>query len=307
MTLTLPVLCGVLATLSACRMAATSPEAPPPAPAPPVVVEPAAPATGSVVPTPDRMLYDADRRTESVDPAVLAQDPMAVLFARAPGWDDPALVSSWLDVNPAVYGYLPLEVQRQPDVQAKAVALGLPVGVRMTADVVARTAPQADSPVALWASDTTNGYLVEGRQEQAFAAGATAPNLQVQDVDGVQWIQVTAPVTRTAAQDDAVFETLSNVGGVERAAFSLATDPGWVPASVTEPAVRSTECSAGLYTFQSVENGDLAVYVNFDEVGTEDFSDAAYTLLAHAESGALTPGAQVYLVVCDGSIEWMPF
>lgn len=310
MRLKLSVLSLGLAALCACQK---GPSAPDVTPEPPAVAEPAAPvasppaAPDGVVPHPENTLYAASRMTDTVDPSVLKTDPMAVLFAREPGWDDPAVVTRWMNVNPAVYGYLPVEVQRQSDVHAAAVALGLPVGVLVTADVVALSAPQANSPIALHASDTTNGYLVEGRPEQAFAAGATAPRLAAQDVDGVQWIQVTEAVTRTAAEDDALFEMLSNVGGVDRADFSTSSDPGWIPASVTEPVVLASQCEAGLRTFQSVENGDLAVYVQFREFTTEDFSDAAYTLLEHAESGALVPGAQIYVVVCDGSIVWLPF
>jgi hypothetical protein len=188
------------------------------------------------------------------------------------------------------------------------------MGVKIKADVQARVRPAANAAVSRGSSDTTNGYLVEGRPIQSFAAADRVPVLGATIVDGEAWIQVTKARSTSREADRKNFETLTNVGGVEFEDFSHAVDAGWIPATGTEPAILSARYFTGLYRLNSVENGDLAVYVGFDEQQFEGFDTPHYTLMTLLESGRIAVGDRIRVVWRESltksesaELEWLPF
>jgi hypothetical protein len=166
-------------------------------------------------------------------------------------------------------------------------------------------APDAGAREALYPSDTPNGYLAEGRQPQALD-GQTLAILEEREVGGQRWYRVVSEKASTPEADRRAFEDVSNVGGVAFEDFSFAQDPGWVPASVTAPGVAVPRCESRLLVFQSVSNGDLGIYTDFDGIGFSSFGDAEYVLLEAAEKGRLAAGDRVRVVWCDEQITWVP-
>ena len=157
----------------------------------------------------------------------------------------------------------------------------------------------------LYPSDTTNGYLAEPRLEQRLE-NVTVPILAEKTVDGVLWYQVVASQTSDREVERVSYEDLVNVGSIPFEDFSFSCDPGWIPASKTTPSVLASRCGTGLYAFESVDNGDLGVYVSFDEVAFDDFDDANYAILQAFSEDRLAAGDQVRLIWCDDAIEWLP-
>ena len=245
---------------------------------------------------------------------IVKENPMAVLFMKSPPWDDLGQVLALMQHNPALYDYMPPKLRGNPNVLALAEKLGLPMGVRFTADTQARTQPAMNAPVSKGASDTTNGYLVDVRPVQSFAAGDQVCVLETTTVNGAQWHKVTQAQQTSREQDQESFRTLSNVGGVTFADFSHGVDEGWVPAAITEPVILSARYVTGLYRFASVENGDLGVYVNFDEMGFDGFDTPHYTMLSLFDAGKITKGDRIRVVwreslqkAQDPTLVWLPF
>ena len=113
--------------------------------------------------------------------------------------------------------------------------------------------------------------------------------------------------------DEKSFNELSNVGGVTFEDFSHAVDAGWIPAAVTEPVILSARYFTGLYRLNSIENGDLAVYVGFDEQQFEGFDIPFYTLMTLLESGRIASGDRIRVVWRESltkseraEMEWLP-
>jgi hypothetical protein len=247
-------------------------------------------------------------------PEIVKDNPMAVLFMKSPPWDDLGQVLTLMQHNAALYDYMPPKLRANPNVQALAEKLGLPMGVRFTADTQARTQPAMDAPVSKGASDTTNGYLVDVRPVQSFASGDQVRVLETTTANGVQWHKVTQARQTSREQDQKSFRTLSNVGGVTFADFSHGVDEGWVPAAITEPVILSARYVTGLYRFDSVENGDLGVYVNFDEMGFDGFDTPHYTMMSLFDAGKIRKGDRIRVVWKESlqkshepTLEWLPF
>lgn len=247
-------------------------------------------------------------------PEIVKDNPMAVLFMKSPPWDDLARVLALMQHNAELYDYMPPKLRINPNVQALAEKLGLPMGVRITADTQARVRPATDAAVSQGPSDTTNGYLVDNRPVQSFSLGDRVQVLGTISMDGVQWLKVTEARPTSREQDRMTFDTLSNVGGVTFKDFSHTIDEGWVPAAITEPAILSARYITGLYRFDSVENGDLAVYVYFDEMGFGGFDTPHYTLMSLLDAGKIKKGDQIRVVwreslqkSQESTLEWLPF
>ena len=263
---------------------------------------------GSVFDTP------ADQVVTTLTPAIVKSDPILVMLMKTPPWDDRARVIELMEHNVHLYDFMPPALRKDPEIRALAEKLGLPMGVKIKADVQARVRPAANAAVSRGSSDTTNGYLVEGRPIQSFAAADRVPVLGATIVDGEAWIQVTKARSTPREADRKNFETLTNVGGVELEDFSHAVDAGWIPAAVTEPAILSARYFTGLYRLNSVENGDLAVYVGFDEQQFEGFDTPHYTLMTLLESGRIAVGDRIRVVWRESltksesaELEWLPF
>lgn len=284
---------------------------PAPQPAEPALAEPA-PQPAAPAPQPAEpalagaRVFDFPQTLTAADltAAVLQDDPLKVMYLSEPV-TDPQVAMQWMAANPKVYSYLPQPLQDDDAVQARAIELGRTAGAKITDAVIAQSAPRSDAPAALYPSDTTNGYLAEPRQEQRLE-NVTLPILEEKTVDGELWYRLVESQTTTPEEDQDGFENVSNVGGIAFEDFSFSCDPGWVPAAKTTPGVVSPRCGTGLYTFESVENGDMGVYVSFEGISFDDFDDPNYAILKAYGDDDLSSGDQVRLIWCDGTIEWLP-
>ena len=245
---------------------------------------------------------------------IVKRDPVAVMLMKSPPWDDRAQVLDLMQHNVHLYDFMPTALREDPEIRSLAAKLGLPMGVKFKADVQARVRPAAVAAVARGPSDTTNGYLAAGRPTQSFAAADRVAVLGTTTVDGVPWIRVTDAVPSSREDDQKSFNELSNVGGVTFEDFSHAVDEGWIPAAVTEPVILSARYFTGLYRLNSVENGDLAVYVSFDGLHFEGFDTPHYTLMTLLESGHIAVGDRIRVVWRESltksesaELEWLPF
>jgi len=255
-----------------------------------------------------------DQIVTKLTPELVKRDPIVVMLMKSPPWDDRARVIELMQHNVHLYDFMPTALREDPEIRALAAKLGLPMGVKFKADVQARVRPAADAAVAKGPSDTTNGYVVEGRPIQSFTAGDRVAVLGTTTVDGVQWIRVTESVSTSREDDEKSFNDVSNVGGVTFEDFSHAVDEGWIPAAVTEPVILSARYFTGLYRLNSVQNGDLAVYVDFDEQDFEGFDTPHYTLMTLLESGHIAVGDRIRVVWRESltksesaELEWLPF
>jgi hypothetical protein len=255
-----------------------------------------------------------DQVVTTLTPELVKRDPIAVMFMKSPPWADRARVIELMQHNVRLYDFMPTALREDPEIRALAAKLGLPMGVKIKADVQARVHPAADAAVARGPSDTTNGYLAEGRPIQSFASDDRVHVLGTTTVDGVPWLRVTEAVSNSRKADRKSFEMLSNVGGVAFEDFSHAVDEGWIPAAVTEPAILSARYFTGLYRLNSVENGDLAIYVGFDGLHFEGFDTPHYTLMTLLESGRIAVGDRIRVVWRESltksegaELEWLPF
>ena len=245
---------------------------------------------------------------------LVKRDPVAVMLMKSPPWDDRAQVIELMQHNVHLYDFMPTALREDPEIRALAAKMGLPMGVKFKADVQARVRPAADAAVANGPSDTTNGYVSEGRPTQSFTAGDRVAVLGTTTVDGVPWIRVTDAVPSSREEDEKSFNEVSNVGGVTFEDFSHAVDEGWIPAAVTEPVIMSARYFTGLYRLDSVQNGDLAVYVGFDGLHFEGFDTPHYTLMTLLESGHIAVGDRIRVVWRESltvsesaEMEWLPF
>jgi hypothetical protein len=255
-----------------------------------------------------------DQVVTKLTPEIVKDNPMAVLFMKSPPWDDLGQVLALMQHNAELYDYMPPKLRINPNVQALAEKLGLPMGVRITADTQARVRPATGAAVSQGASDTTNGYLVDNRPTQPLALGDRIQVLETTTINGAQWHKVTQGRQTSREQDRASFNTLSNVGGVTFENFSHAVDEGWIPAAITEPAILSARYVTGLYQFDSVENGDLGVYVYFDEMGFDGFDTPHYTMMSLLDAGKIKKGDRIRVVWKESlqkshepTLEWLPF
>ena len=245
---------------------------------------------------------------------LVKRDPIAVMLMKSPPWDDRARVIELMQHNVHLYDFMPTALREDPEIRALAAKLGLSMGVKFKADVQARIRPAADAAVAHGPSDTTNGYLAADRPTQSFGTGDRVAVLGTTTVDGVPWIRVTDAVPSSREDDQKSFNELSNVGGVTFEGFSHAVDEGWIPAAVTEPVILSARYFTGLYRLDSVQNGDLAVYVGFDGLHFEGFDTPHYTLMTLLESGHIAVGDRIRVVWRESltksesaEMEWLPF
>ncbi|MEC8191261.1 MAG: hypothetical protein VX127_00915 [Myxococcota bacterium] len=245
---------------------------------------------GSVFDTPP------ERAVTELTPEVVKADPMAALFVANPPWADRDRVMALLRHNAALYHYLPPALRADPEVRSLAEQLGLPKGVRITADSTGRVAPRADATPAKGPSDTTNGYLVDGRPTRSFVANDRLPVLATQVVDGVTWIKVFEGKAVSREKDRSLYRMLSNVGGVPFDDFSLAADDAWIPAAVTEPAIHSARFITGLYPLGGVEHGDLGIYVTLGDRTFSGFDSVHETLLTLVDAGTVSVGDQIRVV-----------
>jgi hypothetical protein len=274
--------------------------------------------TGLTLTTPvhAESVYDtpSDQVVTALTPELVKHDPMAVMFMESPPWDDRALVLELMQHNVQLYSYMPPAFREDPEIRALAAKLGLPMGVKFKADIQARVRPAVDAAVSRGASDTTNGYLASARPTQLFFAGDRVAVLSTTTVDGVPWIRVTDAVSNSREDDEKSFNELSNVGGVTFEDFSHAVDAGWIPADVTEPALLSARHFTGLYRLDSVENGDMGIYVYFDEQQFDGFETPHYTLMTLLESGDIASGDRIRVVWRESlekseepELVWLPF
>ncbi len=294
----LPTLLSVLMGCTGAKEAAPAPAAPAP-----VAAAPAPAAAAPVAGVHD--CRDGDR-VAALDEATLRADPMAVLRMPGAPLEDVGAVLGWMAINPEVYDYLPASIQEDPAVSAAAVAAGYTRGVVLTGEVTARAAPRNDAPAAKLPCDTTNGYITGPREEQHHTAGERLAILETVEGEGGPWYRITAGEESSPEEDRKTFEMCDNLGGVPLEEFTLARDPGWIPAAVTAPAVVAPRCRSELLTFEGADNGDLAVYVRFQEVSFADFGEAAYTILSAAEAGTLSPGERLRVIWCDEAMVWLP-
>jgi len=255
-----------------------------------------------------------DQVVTTLTPELVKRDPMAVMFMESPPWENRARVLELMRHNVQLYDYMPPALRKDPEILALAKELGLPVGVRVTTDTQARVLPSPDAAVALGASDTTNGYLADARPIQSFSADDRVRVLGTTTVDGAQWLQVTEARPVSREEDRKSFETLSNVGGVDFRDFGHSVDAGWIPATVTEPAILSARYITGLYRLDSVENGDMGIYVHFDEQGFDGFETVHYTLLTLLDSGGIASGDRIRVGWRESlqkseepELVWLPF
>jgi hypothetical protein len=274
--------------------------------------------TGLTLPAPAHAesVFDTppDQIVTTLTAELVKRDPIAVMLMKSPPWDDRARVIELMQHNVHLYDFLPTALREDPEIRALAAKLGLPMGVKIKADVQARVRPAADAAVAHGPSDTTNGYLAAGRPTQSFAAGDRVAVLGTTTVDGVPWTRVTEAVSNSRKDDEKSFNELSNVGGVTFEDFSHAVDEGWIPAAVTEPVIMSARYFTGLYRLNSVQNGDLAIYVGFDGLHFEGFDTPHYTLMTLLESGRIAVGDRIRVVWRESltesesaGLEWLPF
>ena len=261
-------------------------------------------------------LYDIspDLVVTELTAEVVKNNPMAVMFMKKPPWEDRKKVLELMQHNVELYTYMPVALREDPEIRKSALALGLPAGVRLTADMPARVRPSKSAPLAFGGSDTTNGYLVDKRPQITFSKGDVAPVLKKTVVDGQEWVQVSEGRVTSREEDKEAYQMMSNVGGIKFEDFSFSMDPGWIPASATESVVYSPRAVTDVRTFEGAQNGDLAVYVGFDGVDFEGFSENNYTLLSRSEKGLLHSGDRVRLVWLESMVAtehpelvWLPF
>jgi len=246
--------------------------------------------------------------------STLAKDPLAIFTLTPSPFEQPQSIPALMEANPGIFEYLPPDLRKQPDLREKAIALGASTGIRFTKDVKARVSPNANAAISYGSNPASNGYLADPRPVQGFSAGDTLKPLSTQTVGDQIWYQVTAQRKSSRAEDRENYESLSNVGGIPFEGYTMAIDPGWVPASVTEETILADHYISRECTFNGVQNGDLAVYVDFEEVGFESFDEMAYKLMALQEKGTVSPGDRfriVWRVPADSrerlSLVWIPF
>ena len=255
-----------------------------------------------------------DQIVTKLTPELVKRDPIVVMLMKSPPWDDRARVIELMQHNVHLYDFMPPALRKDPEIQALAAKLGLPMGVKIKADVQARVRPAPGAAVARGPSDTTNGYVAEGRPIQSFSSGDRVHVLGTTTVDGVPWLRVTDAVANSREADRKTFNDVSNVGGVAFKDFSLAVDEGWIPAAGTEPAIMSARYFTGLYRLISVQNGDMGIYVDFDVQDFDGFDTPFYTLMTLLESGDIAEGDRIRVVWRESltksggaELEWLPF
>jgi len=256
----------------------------------------------------------ADQVVTALTPELVKRDPMSVLFMAAPPWDDRTRVLELMRENVQLYAYMPESLRADPEILALAEALGLPKGVKITKETQARVLPSPDAKVALGPSDTTNGYLADVRPVQSFAADDLLQVFDTKTVDGTVWVKVTEARPVPRSEDKNLFQMLSNVGGVDFKDFSHTVDEGWIPATSTEPAILSARYITGLYRLASVQNGDMGIYVDFDEQQFSGFDRVHYTLMMLLDGGQISPGDRIRVVWKESLLKseepelvWLPF
>lgn len=230
-----------------------------------------------------------------INDELIRKNPMLILHSPAPPFDQPEKLLGWMDINVNLYLYLPSSLRNQEEFKEKAIKNGIPMGVELTETTVARVKPDSNTRESLYASDTTNGYLTGERPLQEFPQNATLIPITSTEINGETWFQVTAERTSDRESEKEDFEMLSNVGGVEFEDFSFAVDEGWIPASVTKPAIYADQYTSGLYTFESAVNGDLGIYVEFEEISFDGF-DIEYSFLEASETDKLQKGDKVRII-----------
>ena len=255
-----------------------------------------------------------DQVVTTLTPELVKGDPIVVMLMKSPPWDDRARVIELMQHNVHLYDFMPPALRKDPEIQALAEKLGLPMGVKVKADVQARVRPAPGAAVARGPSDTTNGYVAEGRPIQSFSPGDRLHVLGTTTVDGVPWLRVTEAVSNSREADRKTFNDVSNVGGVAFKDFSLAVDEGWIPAAVTEPVIMSARYFTGLYRLISIQNGDMGIYVDFDEQDFDGFDTPFYTLMTLLESGDIAVGDRIRVVWRESltksegaELAWLPF
>lgn len=141
-------------------------------------------------------VYDFPRALTPADltAAALQDDPRAVMFLHEPV-TDLLLAMQWMAANAEVYSYLPGSLQEDAAVQARALELG-----RGQRSPILSPLGAHHAPVALYSSDTTNGYLSEKRQAQ-HRSNVILPIIDEKTVDGGRWYQLVAASVMTREED----------------------------------------------------------------------------------------------------------
>ena len=227
---------------------------------------------------------------------IIRNEPIKLLYSANPPFDRPEILLKWMDINSELYLYLPDELRSREDFKEKAKQNGIEMGLEITERTTARIKPDINARFSLYASDTTNGYLAAPRERQQFEEGDMLKSLKSIKADDQQtWYLITAEQTSDRAQEKQDFEMLTNVGAVNFEDFSLGVDAGWLHWSATEPAIFADQYISGIYTFRFVEHGDLAIYLDFEEISFEGF-DSGYAFIEAVEAGALKEGDKVRLI-----------
>jgi hypothetical protein len=228
--------------------------------------------------------------------ATVKTNPMAILMMKNPPFSDPEKIISLMKHNVALFSYLPDKLRKQKKVQEAAIALGIQQGLVMTEDYHARVRPSHTATLAYDKATAPNGYIAEGRPPQKQKKGDLLAAIETKSVNGENWYLIKRAMKSTKAADDKEWGDAANVGGVKREDFSLSVDPGWIPAKVTHKAITAQQYVSGLYTYDSAQNGDLSIYVSFQEdLGFEGFGPE-YDFLFAEEKGLISKGDQIRVI-----------
>jgi len=274
-----------------------------------------------VIPTaaaPEKMVAEAEKRVENkvveeergeqektfdfpaemviteITDTMIQNDPSVILYTSSPPFDQRETILAWLDLNVKVYFYLPEELRNDRAIQVRAIQNGIPMGIELTEAFTARVQPDMNAAEARGASYVSNGNLMSGRSRLEYAKGSLHTVLKSNKLDGETWYQVLKESKSNREDEKEMFEMLDN-HGVSFEDFGFSVDAAWIPASLTKNAIYAEQSMSGIYTFNDVQNGDLAVYVLFDEISFAGFEEE-YAFFDAVLEGKLKSGDKVRVI-----------
>ena len=236
----------------------------------------------------------ADMVITEITDAMIQNDPSVILYTPSPPFDQRETILAWLDLNVKVYFYLPDELRNDRAIQVRAIQNGIPMGIELTEAFTARVQPDMNAVEARGASYVSNGNLMSGRSRQEYAKGALHTVLKSKEMDGEIWYQVLEESKTNREDEKEMFDMLNN-HGVSFENFGFSVDEAWIPASLTKNAIYAEQNMSGIYTFNDVQNGDLALYVLFDEISFAGF-EQEYAFFDAVLEGKLKSGDKVRVI-----------
>ena len=238
--------------------------------------------------------FPAEQLIPEITDEMITKDPSVILYTPAPPFDQRETILRWLTLNVEVYYYLPDELRDDRAIQVRAIQNGIPMGIELAEDFTARVLPDMNAAQSRGPSEVSNGYLMSGRNLQTYEKGVKHRVLQSKKIDGETWLQVVKEKKMDRAEEKNMFDMLDN-HGVSFEEFGFSVDAAWIPKSLTKNAIYAEQNMSGIYTFNEVQNGDLAVYVLFDEISFAGF-EQEYAFFDAVLEGKLQRGDKVRVI-----------